>query len=119
MLGTHIPFPILIPGTLAADVSFRFKAPIGMQLVGVGAGCDDTTSFILDVGTAADPDAYLDGKTVTGAAAMTTAFGQSDFVGGEFPHWTAGTEVLVSIDFDGAAGGDAANVSILLWLTEG
>lgn len=119
MLGTHIPFPILIPGTLTADVSFRFKAPIGMQLVGVGAACDDTTSFILDVGTAADVDAWLDGVTVTGAAATTTAFGRSDFVGSEFPHWAAGAEVLVSVDFDGGAGGNAANVSIVLWLTEG
>jgi hypothetical protein len=119
MLSTHIPFPIMVPGVLAADAKFRFQAPIGMQLVGVGAACDNGTSFILDIGTTADPDAYLDEKTVTGAAATTTLFGRGDFPGGEFPHWAAGAEVLVSIDFDGGAGGNAANVSIVLWLTEG
>lgn len=119
MLSTHIPFPILVPGVLAADVKFRFRAPIGMQLVGVGAACDNATSFILDIGTAADPDAYLDEKTVTGAASTTTLFGRSDFPGGEFPHWPAGGEILVSVDFDGGAGGNAANVSIVLWFTEG
>lgn len=119
MLATHIPFPILIPGALAADAKFRFKAPIGMQLVGVNAACDNATSFILDIGTADDPDAWLDEKTVTGATATTTVFGRGDFAGGEFPHWAAGAEILVSIDFDGGAGGNAANVSIILWLTEG
>jgi hypothetical protein len=119
MLATHIPCPILVPGVLAADAKFRFRAPIGMQLVGVGAACDNGTSFILDIGTAADPDAHLDEKTVTGATSTTTLFGRGDLPGGEFPHWVAGEEILVSIDFDGGAGGNAANVSIVLWLTEG
>jgi hypothetical protein len=119
MLSTHIPFPIMVPGVLAADAKFRFQAPIGLQLVGVGAACDNGTSFILDIGTAADPDAYLDEKTVTGATSTTTVFGRSDFPSSEFPHWAAGGEVLVSIDFDGGAGGNATNVSIVLWLTEG
>lgn len=119
MLGVHIPFPILIPGTLTANVTFRFKAPIPMQLVKVDAACADTTSFILDIGTAANDDAYLDGKTVTGAASTTTEFGRSDFVDGEFPHFVAGTEVLVSVDFDGGDGGNAAGISMVLWFTEG
>jgi hypothetical protein len=45
--------------------------------------------------------------------------GRSDFPGGEFPHWPAGGEILVSIDFDGGTGGNATNVSIVLWFTEG
>lgn len=119
MLGRHIPFPLMIPGTLTANVTFRFQAPIGMQLVGVNAAAADTTSFILDIGTAADTDAYLDGVTVTGAASTTTEFDREDFVGGEYPHIEAGTEVVVSVDYDGGAGGDAAAVNMVLWFTEG
>ena len=114
-----LAFPIFIPGTLTANVAFRFSAPIGLQLVGVSAACANATSFILDVGTVADEDAYLDGKTVTGAAATTTDFARFDFVGGEYPHILANTEVVVTVDYDGGDGNDAAAVSMVLWFTEG
>jgi hypothetical protein len=119
MQGTTIALPFVIPGTLTADVSYRFQAPSDLQLVKVTAGCDNGTSFILDIGTAADTDAYLDAKTVTGAAATTTEYDRDDFVDEQFPHIDNGDEVVVSVDYDGGAGGDSANVSITLWLTEG
>lgn len=120
MQGTRLLLPInFLDAALAANQTYRLSLPFDVQLVGVNAAAADTTSFILDIGTAADTDAYLDGVTVTGAAATTTDFGRSDFVGGEYPHIPAGTEWLVSVDYDGGAGGDAADVSITLILTEG
>ena len=120
MLGNHLLLPInFLDAALAANHTYRLRLPFGVTLEGVSAAAADTTSFILDIGTAADSDAYLDGVTVTGAASTTTMFGRADFVGGEYPHIPAGTEWLVSIDYDGGAGGDAADVSITLILTEG
>lgn len=120
MLGNHLLLPInFLDAALAANQTYRLRLPFGVTLEGVSAAAADTTSFILDIGTAADADAYLDGVTVTGAAATTTMFGRTDFVGGEYPHIPAGTEILVSIDYDGGAGGDAADVSLTLIFTEG
>lgn len=120
MLGNHLLLPInFLDAALAANHTYRLRLPFGVTLEGVSAAAADTTSFILDIGTAADSDAYLDGVTVTGAAATTTLFGRSDFVNGEYPHIPAGTEVVVSIDYDGGAGGDAADVSLTLILAEG
>ena len=120
MLGNHLLLPIsFLDAALAANQTFRIRLPFGVTLEGVNAAAADTTSFILDIGTAADTDAYLDGVTVTGAAATTTLYGRSDFVSGEYPHIPANTEWLVSVDYDGGAGGDAADVSITLILTEG
>ncbi len=120
MLGNHLLLPInFLDAALAANHTYRLRLPFGVTLVGVSAAAADTTSFILDIGTAADSDAYLDGVTVTGAAATTTLFGRSDFVNGEYPHIPTGTEILVSIDYDGGAGGDAADVSVTLILSEG
>ena len=120
MLGNHLLLPInFLDAALAANHTYRLRLPFGVTLVGVSAAAADTTSFILDIGTAADSDAYLDGVTVTGAASTTTMFGRSDFVNGEYPHIPAGTEVVVSIDYDGGAGGDAADVSLTLILAEG
>ena len=119
MQGNLIALPIHIPGTLTADITFRFQAPFDLQLIKVTGACDNTTSFILDVGTAADSDAYLDGVTVTGAASTTTEYGLSDFVNDQYAHINDGDEVVVTVDYDGGAGGDAANVSVILWLYEG
>jgi hypothetical protein len=40
MLATHVPIPILIPGTMTANASLRFKTPIGLQLTRVSAACN-------------------------------------------------------------------------------
>lgn len=108
-----------LDAALAANATYRLSLPFPVTLEAVNAACADTTSFILDIGTAADPDAYLDGVTVTGAAATTTDFGRANFVGGEYPHIPAGTEWLVSVDYDGGAGGDASDVSVTLILSKG
>jgi hypothetical protein len=120
MLGNHLLLPInYLDAALAANQTYRIRLPFGVTLVGVNAACADTTSFILDIGTAADPDAYLDGVTVTGAASTTTLFGLTDFVNDQYPHIPADTEWLISVDYDGGAGGDASDVSITLILLEG
>jgi hypothetical protein len=119
MQGNLFALPIHVPGTLTADITFRFQAPFDMQLIKVTAGCDDTTSFILDIGTASDTDAHLDAVTVTGAAATTTEYGRTDFVGDQYPNIDDGDEIVATIDYDGGAGGDSANVTVVLWFYEG
>lgn len=120
MLGNHLLLPInFLDAALTANQTYRLRLPFGVTIEGVSAAAANTTSFILDIGTAADDDAYLDGKTVTGAAATTTLYGRSDFVDGEYPHIPAGTEILVTIVYNGGAGGDGADVSLTLILTEG
>ena len=117
MQGSLIHFGFKVDGTLTADNVRRFQAPVDLQLVKVNAGADNATSFILDIGTAADTDAYLDGVTVTGATSTTTDFGQTDFVDDEFPAIPDGTEVVITIDYDGGAGTDGAGVHVDLWFT--
>lgn len=119
MQGNHLFLPIFVPGTLTANMHFEFKAPFDLTLHKVSANCDAATSFILDIGTTADTDAYLDAKTVTGDATDSTEYDVDDFVNSERPHIRAGDMVAVNIDYDGGAGTDAAGVSILLVFGEG
>lgn len=121
MQGNHLILPVLVPGTLTTNVHFEFKAPFDMQLTSVSANCDASTSFILDIGEndTPDTDAYLDGPTVTGHATVNSTFTRLDFVNDQFPHILKGTNVVLTIDYDGGAGNDAANVSILAVFTEG
>ncbi len=119
MLGNLFVLSLESDATLAADYVRRFQLPVGATLVAVNAGADNSTSFILDIGSAADADAYLDGVTVTGAASTTTMYGRSDFVDGEYPHIAANGEVVVTIDYDGGAGTDGAGVHVDLYFREG
>lgn len=121
MQGDHVCIPIMVPGTLTANVAFEFAAPFDMTLVEVSANCDASTSFILDVGEndTPDTDAYLDGVTVTGHATDNSKFDLDDFVNSAYPHIRKGVDVIVSIDYDGGAGNDAAGVSLLLTFAEG
>ena len=115
MQGNTFALPIIVPGTLAADVVAHFKHLRELQLVGISGKTDDTTSFILKVGTAADDDKFYTG-TITGGAAPVLLDGD-DFValGSPLP-WSK--EYLVTVDYDGGAGGNAANVTVILYMSE-
>ncbi len=119
MQGNLFVMGIEMDATLTGDIVRRFSLPIGATLIGANAGCDNTTSFILDVGTAADADAYIDGVTITGAAATTTDIAASALVDGAPMHIAANTEIVITIDYDGGAGGDAAGVNVDLFFREG
>ena len=119
MQGNHVTVPIFVPGTLSANMHYEFIAPFDMQLEAISVNADDTTTFILDVGTTADTDAYLDAVTVTGEATTSVELGKADFVNTEFPHIVKGTMVVFTIDYDGGSGGDSAGVSILATFGEG
>ena len=115
MQGNTFAFPIVVPGTLTADVTTHFKHGRELQLTEISAKADDTTSFILKIGTAADDDAFYTG-TVTGGAAPAVVAGTAFVDAGSPLPWSK--EYLVTIDYDGGAGGNAANVSVVLYLSE-
>lgn len=119
MQGNLFTISHFVAGTLSADATKRMSFPFGVTLIGGNAGCDNTTSFLLNFGTAADTDAYIDDLTVTGAAATTTDIASSDLVDGAPMHISANTELVLTVDYDGGAGGDSANVDVHLFFREG
>lgn len=119
MQNGRFVIPLMVPGTLTANITFEFKAPFDFTIENVSAQASNTTSFILDIGTIADTDAYLDGVTVTGATGVATEYDRDDFVGEQYPHIAADTQCIVSIDYDGGAGGDSAGISLLITCAEG
>ncbi len=77
MQGSYIHFGILLSWYLdtPGDQFREFVAPFDMQLVAVSGNAANTTTCIIDIGTAADPDAYLDGVTLTGATGSPNGLG--------------------------------------------
>lgn len=119
MQGSYIHFGWFLVGSLdvPGDQFREFKAPFDMQLVYVSGNAANTTTCVVDIGTAADPDAYLDGVTLTGATAVPNEWVRADFVDGEYPVIPADTVVQITIDHDGGAGADVDDLNLDLWFT--
>ena len=76
---------IALGPTLAADHTFNFIAPFNCTLVHVSLCNSTANAGTFDIGTAADPDGWMDGKAfgVSGTPLEYDAI--SDFDGAVFP----------------------------------
>ena len=117
MQGSYLHMGIQYLGALTGDQFREFKAPFDMQLVQVSGNAANTTSCIIDIGTAADTDAYLDAVTLTGATGVPTEWTRTDFVNDQYPAIADGTVVQINIDYDGGAGGNVDDLMLNLWFT--
>jgi hypothetical protein len=107
-----------IPGTLAANITIYFTVPFDCQLVHVSAVASNDSDATLILGPSTDTDGYLESCTI-GDSAVPVEKGRSNFVGGEYPHIADGTIFVATLDFDGAGGTAAQNVTLVLTFTEG
>ncbi len=119
MQNTHVTYTYHTAGALAADHQFIFTLPFDAQLVGVSAVGTNVNNAILDVGTTATQEAYVKDLDVGDSSVPASLTAPSGFVGGNYPHLTAGTVVRAYLDFDGAAGTAVQNFTLVLTFTEG
>ena len=119
MQGTRVTYGYHTAGTLAADHSFIFTLPFDATLVHVSAVATNASSAILDVGKTGALEAYVLNKDVGDSSVPATVDAPDEFVGGNYPHILAGTVIIATLDFDGAAGTAAQNFSLVLTFTEG
>jgi hypothetical protein len=118
-----IAVTIALPGTITADATFFFEAPCDLSLRAVSAGANNASTAQVNVGTAADPDGYLDAKDL-GDSDNPSIFDLDDFNGAlvtnqgdDYPHISKGTAIAVNLDVDGST--DPVDPTIVLWLQEG
>jgi hypothetical protein len=112
---------IHVPGTLTADITPVFTAPFDMQLVHVSAVGSNNGDATIKIGNTSSPtsdDDYL-AAAVIGDSNVPVEFDRDNFVGAQYPHIPDGTIMLVTVDFDGAAGTAAADLTVVLTFTEG
>jgi hypothetical protein len=110
-------------GQVTADAEWYFKAPCDLTLRAVSAGADNATTAAINVGTASDPDGFLDNVSM-GQDDDPTLFDLDDFngalvtdQGNDYPHISAGTVISVGLDVDAST--DPIEPTITLWLQEG
>ena len=119
---------ISVNGSLAADVDYRFVLPCDAQLLHVSASQSGTAKMRVQVGDSDDTDEYLTYQTLSGSSAVDEYDGD-DFVDSSgnshncyYPHISAGTTIVVGVDYNYNGGGEAsagADLAIVLTFAEG
>ena len=107
-----------IPGTLAADIAIKFTAFVNMTIQHISAVASNDSDATLKVGTSSDDDEFLAAATI-GDSGSPKEFDRDDFVGAQFPRIEDGDVVVLTLDYDGAAGTAAQNVTIVMTCAEG
>ncbi len=107
-----------IPGTLAGNHSIHFKLPVDAQLIHVSQANTAATDAILDIGYTGALEAYA-ADLACGDSSVASEKDQSDFVGSQYPHISKGTNIILTLDYDGSSGTAAANYTVVLTFTQG
>jgi hypothetical protein len=114
-----------VPGTLSANLDIRFTAHTNMSLVHVSAVASKDSDATIALGTSADTDGFL-AACVIGDSAVPVEKELADFDGAlltdsgkEYPRISDGDVVVVTLDYDGAAGTAADDFTLVLTFTEG
>lgn len=123
MLGNLFTYTLQFHGTLAANTVANIKLPVAATLYAVSACGSNANNGLLDVGTSADRDGILSAVDI-GDSSTPTEYDRADWDGalataGDPYHFAKGDICTCDLDFDGAAGTAAANVTITLTFLEG
>jgi hypothetical protein len=123
MDGHRFAVSVHLHGTLAANAQGAFGLPCGATLEAVSAGGSNANGATLQVGTAGDADGILVAGSI-GDSGAPALFGRGAFDGalvtaGQYPHLAKGTVIKWLLDFDGAGGVAASDVSIVFYFQEG
>ena len=110
-------------GALAANVAGEFTLPCAASLVEVCLSNSAATDCTIDCGPSTDTDGIIDGGAC-GDSGTPAVFEPADFNGAlcdqEAPYHMANDTVFdFSLDYDGASGTAAEDVTLIFWFTEG
>src|SRR4030065_2256775 len=109
MKGTRFTVSYHTAGNLAANHSFIFKVPFDCQLISVSAVASNASSGILDIGYIGALEAYVKNMDIGDSSVAAILDEPGDFEGDNFPHIAANTNIIATLDYDGAAGTAAAD----------
>ena len=110
--------PFAQEGALSGDWVIQFEFPFDVQLLGFCSYSTNDNDATIKVGTDSDDDAYYT-AAVVGDDGDTKTVSRTDLVGDQYPHIDKETEITITIDYDGAAGTAAEDLTLVFYFTEG
>lgn len=126
MQGNKRTVAFHIPGTLAANLNIRWTADADMTLRHVSAVGSNANDATLAIGTSADTDGFITAYAIGDSNTPVEKEGalSGDFDGAlvsskSFPRISDGDVLALTLDYDGAGGTAADDVTIVLTFDEG
>ncbi len=114
---SHISFHV--PGTLTANLNIRFEAANNFRIQKVSAVASNDSDATLELGISTDTNSIL-AAAVIGDSNVPVEKTRSDFAStNPTGAVTKGEIVVITLDYDGAAGTAAQNFTIVLSILEG
>jgi hypothetical protein len=117
-----------VTGTLGADLNIRWTVPCDCTLLHASAVSSDANAFGINIGDSSDTDEYLQ-KSSAGVSNTPNEFDGDDWYdsdgnqpGNYYPHISAGTVLVIEVDYNYNGGGSAAasdDPTIVLTFAEG
>lgn len=119
VLGQIVTVCCYIPGTLAANHTLEFKFPFDVSLLAVSLSGSNSNSCVVDIGNTSDADIYADGIDCGDSEVATIHNDDGDFVDSVYPHIVADTNIILTVDYDGAGGTAVDDFCAVLFFSKG
>ena len=115
------PFLVTIgvPGTLAANIVFKYTAPMDCTMQHLSTVQSNAGDGTLKIGTSADDDIFLTAAAMGKSGAPSEKWAPDDFRFLATPRIKKGDIIVFTIDYDGAGGTAGADVFIVATFEEG
>ncbi len=119
MIGKHFGRTIHVPGTLAANIGVVINFPVDARLARVSAVASNDSAATMTIGVGTDGDNILASTTI-GDSGTPAVFDASDWAAtNPLGRIKKGELLTVTVDYDGAAGTAAQNLTVDLDFIEG
>lgn len=119
MLGNHITWSFHVPGTLAANVNIRFVVPVDCRLSRISAVASNDSDATMTFGISSDTDSILASTTI-GDSNVPAEFDRDNWAAAnETAELAKGEIAVLTVDFDGASGTAAADLTVVITALEG
>jgi hypothetical protein len=120
MQGHRVMLPIHVPGALSANLSIVFQMPFAARILEVSAVGSNANDATLAVGAGSDGTTATIAAFAIGDSGTPVVKGVADFATTNPQGKLANNDFLaLTVDYDGAGGTAAQNLSILITLIEG
>lgn len=119
MQGHRLVLPFHVPGTLTANIVITFVMPFDGRVMHVGACSSNDSDATLMMGISTDTDSIL-AAAVIGDSSVPVEKTRANFATANPTGALSKGEILViTVDYDGAAGTAADDLTVVLTLLEG
>jgi hypothetical protein len=105
-------------GALSGNYTTNIIFPYDVTLIGLSVCGSNSHDATIKVGNSTDDDAYMTASDI-GDSDTPTEYDLDDLVDDEYPQIRAGTQVVVTVDYDGAGGTAIQDLQGYLFFTLG